>query len=76
MKIVGKVLRLPFGDDAYGIEDEQGRQYLPINMPNQLKKDGAIVKCSIKLTDVATIIMWGEPVFITAFETLSPPTAS
>jgi len=71
MKIKGKVVRLPFEDGAYGIEDQHGKQYLPVNMPNQLKKEGAIVSCTIQQADVETMIMWGQPVYITAFETLS-----
>jgi hypothetical protein len=71
MKITGKVILLPFEGGAYGIEDDHGKQYLPINMPNQLKKDGARVKCSVRKTDDVSIIMWGDPVFIDSFETLS-----
>lgn len=71
MKITGKVVLLPFEGGAYGIEDQHGKKYLPINMPNQLKKDGARVTCSIQKADVESMIMWGEPVYITSFETLS-----
>ncbi|HZV43714.1 MAG TPA: hypothetical protein VFF90_04525 [Saprospiraceae bacterium] len=71
MKIVGKVVLLPFEGGAYGIEDDHGKKYLPINMPNQLKKDGARVTCSVRKEDVESMIMWGEPVYITSFETLS-----
>jgi len=71
MKITGKVVLLPFEAGAYGIEDDHGKKYLPVNMPNQLKKDGARVTCSVRKTDDVSIIMWGEPVFIYSFETLS-----
>ncbi len=71
MKITGKVVLLPFEGGAYGIEDQNGKQYLPVNMPNQLKKEGAKVTCSIRPADVESMIMWGEPVFIYAFETLA-----
>lgn len=71
MKITGKVVLLPFETGAYGIEATNGKKYLPINMPNQLKKDGAAVSCSVKPADVVSMIMWGEPVYIYAFETLS-----
>ena len=70
MKITGKVVLLPFEGGAYGIEDQHGKQYLPVNMPNQLKKNGARVTCTIRPADVETIIMWGEPVYIDSFETL------
>jgi hypothetical protein len=71
MKITGKVVLLPFEGGAYGIEDDHGKKYLPVNMPNQLKKDGARVICSVRKTDDLSIIMWGEPVYIYSFETLS-----
>jgi hypothetical protein len=71
MKITGKVVLLPFEGGAYGIEDQQGKKYLPVNMPNQLKKDGAKVTCNVRPADVETMIMWGEPVYIDSFETLT-----
>lgn len=71
MKIKGKVIYLSFEGGAYGIEDESGKQYLPLNMPEQLKKDGAEVVCTVRPADAETTIMWGEPVYIDSFETLS-----
>ena len=71
MKIKGKVVHLPFEGGAYGIVDASGRQFLPLNMPEQLKKDGAEVKCTVRSSDAETMIMWGEPVVIESFETLS-----
>lgn len=70
MRITGKVVYLSFEGGAYGIIDQSGKKYLPINMPNQLKKDGAEVKCSVRPADVASMVMWGEPVYIYSFETL------
>jgi hypothetical protein len=71
MKIKGKVVYLSFEGGAYGIEDSNGRKFLPVNMPEQLKKDGAQVVCNISPTDAETMMMWGEPVIINSFETLS-----
>ncbi len=71
MKIKGKVVYLSFEGGAYGIIDDHGRKFLPLNMPNQLKKDGAEVICTVKQSDAETMIMWGEPVTIESFETLS-----
>jgi hypothetical protein len=71
MKIKGKVIYLSFEGGAYGIVDESGRKFLPLNMPEQLKKDGAEVICKVKPSDAETMIMWGEPVIIESFETLS-----
>ncbi|HZI53695.1 MAG TPA: hypothetical protein VFD56_08335 [Chitinophagaceae bacterium] len=71
MKIKGKVVYLSFEGGAYGIIDHSGRKYLPLNMPNQLKKDGVEVVCHVRPSDAETMIMWGEPVTIESFETLS-----
>jgi hypothetical protein len=71
MKIQGKVVYLSFEGGAFGIIDSTGRKFLPLNMPNQLKKDGASVTCTITPADAETMIMWGEPVYIESFETLS-----
>ncbi len=70
MRITGKVVYLSFEGGAYGIIDQHGKKYLPINMPNQLKKDGAQVICNVRPADVVSTMMWGEPVYIYAFETL------
>lgn len=72
MKINGKVVYLSFEGGAYGILDASGKKYLPLNMPNQLKKEGASIVCRVRPADVETMIMWGEPVYIESFETLHP----
>jgi hypothetical protein len=70
MKLKGKVVYISVEGGAYGIMDDSGHKFLPINMPNQLKKDGASVVCKVRPADVETTIMWGEPVYIESFETL------
>jgi hypothetical protein len=69
MKITGKVVFISVEGGAYGIIDKNGKKYLPINMPNQLKKDGAQVICSVRPAVVVSMFMWGEPVYINSFET-------
>ncbi|MFZ1676574.1 MAG: hypothetical protein WAT91_04835 [Saprospiraceae bacterium] len=71
MKVNGKVILISIEGGAYGIIDNSGRKFLPLNMPNQLKKDGANVICNVRSADVETTMMWGEPVYIDSFETLS-----
>ncbi len=71
MRITGKVIYISIEGGAYGIIDAAGRKYLPLNMPNQLKKDGANVVCKIRQADMETTMMWGQPVYIDSFETLS-----
>ncbi len=70
MKITGKVVYVSIEGGVYGIIDQSGRKYLPVNMPNQLKKEGASVTCSVRPSDVESVFMWGEPVYIYSFETL------
>jgi hypothetical protein len=70
MKIHGTVVHLELENEAYGIIDSEGKKYLPINMPVQLKRDGAKVVIRCKPADVMTTIMWGQPVFIYSFETI------
>jgi hypothetical protein len=71
MKVNGKVVLITIEGGAYGIIDNSGRKFLPLNMPNQLKKEGANVVCKVRPADVETTMMWGEPVYIDSFETLS-----
>jgi hypothetical protein len=70
MKIIGTVVHLDFENEAFGIVDEDGNKFLPVNMPVQLKREGARVVIRCKPADVMTNIMWGKPVYIYAFETL------
>ncbi len=71
MKIEGKVVYMNMEGGFYGIIDQTGRKFFPLNMPNQLKKEGADVKCTIRIAEVETTFMWGEPVYIESFETIS-----
>lgn len=70
MKINGTVVHLAFENGAYGIEDKDGNKYFPINMPNQLKQDGANVTICFRKADVVSSMMWGQPIYIYSFETI------
>ncbi|RKZ23619.1 hypothetical protein DRQ23_02740, partial [bacterium] len=48
----------------YGIITEKGKNYLPVNLSEEFKKDGLSVLFKAKPQRVATIQMWGEPVEI------------
>ena len=56
----------------WGIRDDQGNNWLPINMPEQLKHKGKKVEVVIKKVDMMTMSMWGEAVKIISFSTLAP----
>jgi hypothetical protein len=55
----------------YGLVAEDGRRYLPVNLPEEYKKDGLKIRVRGKIkTDVATIYMWGTPLEIMEIEVL------
>jgi hypothetical protein len=57
----------------WGITDTDGNDWRPVHMPDQLKIRGAKVNCKIRiLEDEVSIIMWGQPVEIIAFQTPMP----
>ena len=69
-RINGTVSYQNLGVGFWGIIDTDGNKWLPTNMPEQLKHDGAKVRCTIRpIKDVATNAMWGEPVKVISFQT-------
>ncbi|NND31746.1 MAG: hypothetical protein HKN76_04085 [Saprospiraceae bacterium] len=69
-KIKGKVVFLDLGPGSWGILGEDGRQWLPVEMPNQLKVRDAEVMITAKESDLDSMIMWGVPVEIVSYHTL------
>lgn len=73
MKIKGKVVYQNLEMGFWGIEDAKGNQWRPIKMPEQLKHDGKEVEVKArKVEEGMSMIMWGTPIEIIAFETLGP----
>lgn len=56
----------------WGITDTSGGKWLPINLPEQLKMENRKVKVKVKELDEETMIMWGTPVKVISFETITP----
>lgn len=56
----------------WGIIDEKGGQWLPINLPEQLKYRGKKAEVVIKEVDIMTTSMWGKPVKVVSFSTFAP----
>ena len=72
-KITGKITYQNLETGFWGIIDEDGNHWRPVEMPEQLKHDGRRVTVTIKeVEEEASIFMWGTPVKILSFETLSP----
>lgn len=69
-QIKGKVVFEDMSGGFWGIIGENGKQYLPVNMPEQLKVKGAQVELSVEDSDQGSIFMWGSPVKILSFHTL------
>lgn len=72
-KIKGKVVFQNLGMGCWGIVDKGGREWRPVNMPEQLKTTGASVEVMVREADEdMSMVMWGEPVHIVSFSTLEP----
>jgi hypothetical protein len=52
----------------YGILADDGNQFHPVNLDETYRVDGRRISFSAQLSDTATVVMWGEPVRITAIE--------
>ncbi len=70
--IQGTVQYQNIGPGFWGIISSDGKEYRPINMPNQLKYEGRNVSVKVIPDDGMSVFMWGEAVKIVAFETLMP----
>ncbi len=70
--IVGTVKYIDLEGGFYGIEDENGENYYPINLRDEYKEDGLRILFEYKVrTDIMTTVMWGKTVEITAIEKMN-----
>ncbi|RLF14913.1 MAG: hypothetical protein DRN06_06425, partial [Thermoprotei archaeon] len=61
----GVVKHIPLEGGFYGIVAEGGRRYLPLNLPQEFKRDGLKVRFEGRVKrEVGTIYMWGTPLEI------------
>ncbi len=68
-KITGKVTHVSLATGFWGVVDQQGNEWRPVNMPEQLKKEGKQVTLTVQKVDEMSIFMWGTPVRILSFHT-------
>jgi len=70
-KITGKVQFINLEMGFWGIVGENGKEWHPVNMPNQLKYEGkqVTVKAMVLPGDVS-FVMWGTPIKIVSFSTI------
>lgn len=67
----GTVIYLSFEGGFYGIASDDGKNYDPINMPQEFKVDGLRVQFTANLTDYLSFHMWGYVVKLFSIERLS-----
>ncbi len=68
--ITGRAIKKDIGPGFWGIINESGAEYRPINMPEQLKIEGAQVEVIVvEAHEDISIFMWGKPVHILSFTT-------
>lgn len=69
-RITGTVRYQQLATGFWGIIDEKGQEWRPVNMPEQLKEEGKKVTITIREVDEGmSIFMWGTPVRIVSFGT-------
>lgn len=63
MKITGKVVYKNIAGGFWGIIDNKGQEWRPINLPKSLQKDGKTVTINAKHADEEmSIFMWGTAI--------------
>lgn len=68
--IVGKVVYMDLGPGFWGIVDDRGGEWRPVHVPDQLKLRGKAVRLTAeKVSEDASVFMWGTPVRIVSFHT-------
>ena len=72
MNIKGTVKYQNIEGGFWSIIGDDGKEYGPIRMPEQLKKEGASVQIKASEYDGMTMNMWGTPIVISSFHTLMP----
>jgi len=70
MRISGKVVLEAMGSGVWIIVAGDGKKYLPVNMPEQLKIEGEEVRIVAKRSPQESLFMIGMPIEITSFYTL------
>ena len=66
----GTVKYMGFEGGFYGIAGDDGKNYDPINMPQEFKVDGLRVQFTANLTDYGSFHMWGYVVELFSIESL------
>ncbi len=70
MKISGTAQFQNIGPGFWGIIDDKGNEWRPVNMPEQLKYEGASITVYGREVDEMSIFMWGKAIRIVSFSTI------
>ncbi len=70
MTIKGTVVFENLEMGFWGIVDDKGGKWLPVNMPEQLKVPGARVRIRARRSDMESMHMWGTAIEIVSFHTV------
>lgn len=70
-RITGTIVHKDIGMGFWGIEGDDGEQYLPLEMPAELQNEGLRVQVDIVRQDGASVMMWGTPVRLVSHSLLS-----
>jgi hypothetical protein len=63
--IIGTIRRVRFEGEFWGIVDDRGNRFDPINLPDRFKQDGLRVQFNMKeLRDKLSFNLWGALVRI------------
>ena len=68
--IMGKSVYVSLEGGFWGISTDAGN-YLPIEMPEQLKCKDQPISCTVELIEVMSLQNWGQPCRIISFKTLT-----
>jgi len=60
----GTIEYIPLEGGFYGIVTDEGEKYLPLNLPEEFKKDGLRIWFKAKPKKIATNQIWGKPIEI------------
>ncbi len=72
-RIEGKVIHVNVGPGCWGIVDQSGREWRPVNMPEQLKHQDKNVQVVLEeVEEEFDIFMWGTPARVLSFGTFGP----
>ena len=69
MELIGKVVKVSVSGGTWGIEGEDGQQYMPVNgIPQGFRKQGLRVRCNAQPANGVDLFMWGRQVSILSID--------